>query len=177
MGEIMLKPDATFREVREIITEDLGFGGPMKLIHKKAEGKGFGPHGEDAIGHEADHVQVSEYFSMEMGEKLIVQEGGDWRGGSGGEIQPSYGRSLAGTTRASDYMGARTGHAAAPVAGGGDISVPVYWGEKGAANQRGEVLLDLERDTIGDVREKIRHVRLRRELSVTFVVFAHFSAE
>lgn len=35
------------------------------------------------------------------------------------------------------------------------MSIPVYWNEKDAGSKRGDLVIDLEEDTVGDIRHRV----------------------
>eukprot|EP01052_Picozoa_sp_SAG31_P037183 SAG31_NODE_4763_length_2973_cov_1.655532_1_plen_144_part_10 len=106
----------------------------MKLIHKRDR---FGQYDEEMIRHETDSMQVNEVFRTTAAE-LIVQE------------DSSQPLTTAGTTRMEKIR--QTADTA------GKITVDVYWNEMAEGNKCGTVQIDLERDTIGEVRSRV-HVR------------------
>ena len=71
MGELFLRPDCTFEQVRQIIAEDLGQDGAVQLIHGHL-GDPMGRSG-NLLGPEFDRSSIQEVFSDHDAEMLIVQ--------------------------------------------------------------------------------------------------------
>jgi hypothetical protein len=157
MGELILKPECTFQQVRVIISDDLGQIGPMDLIHGNL-GDPLGRSG-NLLGPELDSESVGQVFRDHDSEMLIVQASE-----SDGRLHPHPTKALSHADVTSSISLPTAAKVAATTSGHGAqdgaavvLAVPVYWNSYEPANHKGTLPI-YGGDTIGDVRARLVEV-------------------